>query len=61
MAADLLTLLLSFQPDTFGQEKMREYDAAARSFVTQVANVPVAQWSKGADTEQDVLVVRRQF
>lgn len=59
MAADLLTLLLSFQPDTPGQEKRREYDANARSFVTQLANVPAAQWSKAADTEQDILAVRQ--
>ncbi|CAA9957178.1 hypothetical protein CFE70_000753 [Pyrenophora teres f. teres 0-1] len=59
MSAGLVSQLLGFplQSSTPEAETRREYDANARTFAAQLANVPAAQWLKGADTDQDVLVL----
>lgn len=57
MAAELSSLLLSFQPDSPEVEKRRDYDSKARSFVAQLSNVSAPHWLKGADTAQDVFAV----
>jgi hypothetical protein len=58
MTADLVTVLLQFQPESPELKQRRDYDQAARSFVSQVSNISASHWSKGADTPQDVLTVR---
>ncbi|KAI4942033.1 hypothetical protein J4E91_010420 [Alternaria rosae] len=57
MSAELTSILLSFQPDSPDLVKRREYDSKARSFVTQLNNIPSSQWSKGANTNQDILSI----
>jgi COP9 signalosome complex subunit 3 len=57
MSGDLVSLLLQFQPDAPELKQKREYDQAARNFVSQVSNIPASHWQKGADTPQDVLTV----
>ncbi|KNG50610.1 checkpoint protein kinase [Stemphylium lycopersici] len=57
MSGELATILLSFDPNSPDVEKRRDYDSKARSFVSQLSNMPASQWLKGADTEQDPLVV----
>jgi COP9 signalosome complex subunit 3 len=57
MSADLVSLLLQFQPDSPQLRQKREYDQQARNFVSQLANVSPSHWQKGADTPQDVLTV----
>jgi hypothetical protein len=59
MADNLASILLSFQPDSPELEKRREYDSRARSFVSQLSTISPSHWTKGADTQQDVLTVRR--
>jgi COP9 signalosome complex subunit 3 len=59
MAAELVNILLSFQPDSPELEKRRDYDTKARNFVKQLDNISASHWNKGADTQQDVLTVRR--
>jgi hypothetical protein len=59
MADNLVSILLSFQPDSPELEKRRDYDNAARNFVSQVSTISQSHWNKGADTQQDVLTVRR--
>ena len=58
MSGDLLSTLLSFQPDSPELEKRRDYDSKARNFVSQLNNISSSHWAKGADTQQDVLTVR---
>ncbi|KAF2027902.1 hypothetical protein EK21DRAFT_114390 [Setomelanomma holmii] len=57
MTADLVTVLLQFQPESPELKQRRDYDQAARSFVSQLSNISASHWSKGADTPQDVLAV----
>jgi COP9 signalosome complex subunit 3 len=57
MSGDLLTVLLQFQPDSEELKQRRDYDQAARSFVSQLNNISASHWSKGVDTPQDVLAV----
>jgi hypothetical protein len=57
MSADLVSLLLQFQPDSPQLKQRREYDQQARNFVSQLSNVSPSHWQKGADTPQDVLTV----
>ncbi|KAF2134646.1 hypothetical protein P153DRAFT_380456 [Dothidotthia symphoricarpi CBS 119687] len=57
MSADLLTTLLQFQPDAPELKQRRDYDHAARAFVSQLSNIAATHWAKGADTAQDVLSV----
>jgi COP9 signalosome complex subunit 3 len=57
MSADLISLLLQFQPDSPQLKQRREYDQQARNFVSQLSNVSPSHWQKGADTPQDVLTV----
>jgi COP9 signalosome complex subunit 3 len=57
MSGDLLNVLLHFQPDSLSIKSNRDYDQAARSFVSQLSNISPSHWSKAADTPQDVLVV----
>ncbi|KAF1834309.1 hypothetical protein BDW02DRAFT_342711 [Decorospora gaudefroyi] len=57
MSADLTGILLSFQPDSPDVEKRRDYDVKARNFASQLSNISASHWSKGIDTEQDVLTI----
>ncbi|KAH4203988.1 hypothetical protein HBH96_000730 [Parastagonospora nodorum] len=57
MSADLVNLLLQFQPDAPEVKQRRDYDQAARNFVSQLSNISSSHWQKGADTPQDVLTV----
>ncbi|KAL5120948.1 hypothetical protein ACEQ8H_001136 [Pleosporales sp. CAS-2024a] len=57
MSADLVSLLLQFQPEAPELKQRREYDQQARNFVTQLSNVSASHWQKGADSSQDVLSV----
>ncbi|KAF2853966.1 hypothetical protein T440DRAFT_295268 [Plenodomus tracheiphilus IPT5] len=57
MAADLVKTLLQFQPESPELKQRRDYDKAARDFVLQLSNIPASTWSKGAETQQDVLTV----
>jgi COP9 signalosome complex subunit 3 len=57
MAADLLSVLLQFQPESAEVKHKRDYDQQARNFVSQLSNISAAHWQKGADTPQDVLKV----
>lgn len=58
MSAELVSILLQFQPDAPELKQRREYDTAARAFVLQLSNISASHWLKGADTQQDVLEVR---
>jgi COP9 signalosome complex subunit 3 len=58
MTADLVNLLLQFQPNDTEFENNLQYDKAARSFIAQLSNISASHWNKGADTPQDVLAVR---
>jgi COP9 signalosome complex subunit 3 len=58
MSSDIATISLQFQPDNPDFKTRRDYDQAARSFVSQLSNLSSSAWSKGADTPQDVLTVR---
>lgn len=57
MSADLVAVLLSFQPDAPQLEQRREYDRQAREFVKQISGLTQAQFLKGADSPQDPLNV----
>ncbi|RYN25725.1 hypothetical protein AA0113_g5090 [Alternaria arborescens] len=57
MSAELTTILLSFQPDSPELAKRRDYDTKARQFVSQLSNISSTSWTKGADTQQDVLSI----
>jgi hypothetical protein len=57
MSADLVNILLSFQPESPELKQKLEYDQQARSFVAQLSNISASHWQKGADTPQDVLEV----
>ncbi|KAF1945779.1 hypothetical protein EJ02DRAFT_473705 [Clathrospora elynae] len=57
MSAELVSLLLQFQPDSPQLKTRLDYDRAARNFVSQVSNISASHWSKGADTPQDVLTI----
>lgn len=59
MSAELLNLLLSFQPDSPDLKSKLEYHTQARQFAIQVANISGQHFLKGADTSQDVLEVNR--
>jgi hypothetical protein len=61
MSGDLLNLLLQFQPESPEVKEKREYDQAARNFVSQVSNISPSHWQKGADTAQDVLTVSPRY
>jgi COP9 signalosome complex subunit 3 len=61
MSAELTTILLSFQPDSPELVKRRDYDTKARQFVSQLSNISSTSWTKGADTQQDVLSVRKTY
>ena len=58
MSAELIAVLLQFQPDAPELKQRREYDQAARSFVSQLSTLSASHWLKGVDTPQDVLTVR---
>jgi COP9 signalosome complex subunit 3 len=49
--------LLQFQPDAPELKSRRDYDQAARTFVTQLSNISAPHWTKAADTPDDVLEV----
>lgn len=55
---ELASVLLQFQPDSPELKQKRDYDIAARNFVSQLANFPASHWLKGIDTPQDVFTVR---
>ncbi len=57
MSADLMNILLQFQPESPELKHRRDYDQAARNFVQQLSNISQGHWVKGADTQQDVLTV----
>jgi COP9 signalosome complex subunit 3 len=57
MSADLVSILLQFQPESPEVKQKLEYDQQARSFVAQLSNISASHWQKGADTPQDVLEV----
>ncbi|KAJ4375042.1 hypothetical protein N0V83_002121 [Neocucurbitaria cava] len=57
MSAELTSILLQFQPESPDLKHKRDYDQAARSFVSQLASISAAHWLKGAETAQDVLPV----
>ncbi|KAL6707557.1 hypothetical protein ACN47E_003906 [Coniothyrium glycines] len=57
MSAELVSILLQFQPDAPELKQRREYDKAAYAFALQLANISSSHWAKGADTQQDVLAV----
>jgi COP9 signalosome complex subunit 3 len=57
MSTDLVSILLQFQPDAAEIKQRREYDQAARNFVTQLSNISSGHWAKTADTPDDVLEV----
>lgn len=57
MTADLVNVLLQFQPDDPEFKKNLHYDQAARNFISQLQNVSASHWNKGADTPQDVLTI----
>lgn len=57
MAAELLNILLSFQPDAPELQQKREYDKAAREFVANITNINASHYLKGADMSQDILSV----
>lgn len=58
MAESLLQILLQFQPGSLELKQKRDYDQAARNFVSQVSNISSTHWQKGVDTPNDVLTVR---
>lgn len=58
MSADLITILLQFQPEAEELKQRQKYDQAARNFVSQLNNISQPHWLKGADTPEDVLEVR---
>lgn len=57
MSADLVSILLQFQPEAPELKQRRDYDQAARSFVTQLSNNSASHWWKGSDTPQELLTV----
>jgi COP9 signalosome complex subunit 3 len=57
MAGHLVDSLLSFQPDSPELQPRREYDKAAREFVSNISNIAPSHYLKGADTTNDVLDV----
>ncbi|KAH8724492.1 hypothetical protein GQ44DRAFT_708766 [Phaeosphaeriaceae sp. PMI808] len=57
MSADLVSILLQFQPEAAELKQKREYDQAARSFVLQLSNISSSHWLKGAENSQDVLAL----
>jgi len=57
MAAELLHLLLGFQPDAPELQQRRDYDKVAREFVSNISNIAPSQYLKGADTTNDALGV----
>ncbi|KAI8938246.1 hypothetical protein NX059_005906 [Plenodomus lindquistii] len=57
MAAELVKMLLQFQPDSPDLKQRRDYDQAARSFVLQLSNISASHWSKSTETQQDVLTI----
>jgi COP9 signalosome complex subunit 3 len=57
MSSELLAILFQFQPDAPEFQVNRFYDAAARMFVRQVANIDQQHFLKGADTSEDLLDV----
>jgi COP9 signalosome complex subunit 3 len=57
MAAELLSILLGFQPDAPELQQRREYDKAAREFVSNISNITPSHFLKGVDTTNDVLSV----
>lgn len=57
MAADIASILLQFQPESPELKQKRDYDLAARTFVSQLSNISAGHWVKGADTQQDVLTI----
>ena len=57
MSAEFTSILLQFQPESPELKQRRDYDQAARSFVSQLANISAGHWLKAADTPQDVLTV----
>jgi hypothetical protein len=57
MSTDLVSVLLQFQPDAPELKSRRDYDQAARNFVTQLSNISASHWTKAADTPDDVLEV----
>lgn len=59
MSAELLNILLGFQPDAPELQQKREYDTTARNFVSSLGNISAQHFLKGADTPQDVLSVWR--
>ena len=57
MSAELASILLQFQPEAPELKQRREYDQAARSFVSQLSNISASHWLKGLDTPQEILPV----
>jgi COP9 signalosome complex subunit 3 len=57
MAAELLNILLGFQPDGPELQQRREYDKAAREFVSNISNITPSHYLKGVDTTNDALSV----
>ncbi|KAL5429258.1 hypothetical protein PMIN06_012746 [Paraphaeosphaeria minitans] len=57
MSAEIITSLLSFQPDAPELQQKREYDKEAREFIKLVNGLTPATFLKGADSPQDPLNV----
>lgn len=57
MSADLVSILLQFQPEAPEVKLWRDYDQAARNFAAQLSNISSSHWQKAAGTPQDVLTV----
>jgi len=57
MSAEIVSSLLSFQPDAPELQQKREYDKEAREFVKQLNGLTQATFLKGADSPQDALNV----
>ncbi|KAF2012028.1 hypothetical protein BU24DRAFT_412563 [Aaosphaeria arxii CBS 175.79] len=57
MSGEVISLLLSFQPDSPEFKSKREYDIQARRFAHDIANLSPQHFARGADTSQDILEI----
>jgi len=61
MAAELLNILLGFQADAPELQQKREYDRAAREFVTNISNISPSNYLKATEAPNDILGVSGAF
>ncbi|KAH9861608.1 hypothetical protein J1614_011360 [Plenodomus biglobosus] len=57
MAAELVKILLDFQPDSPALKQRCDYDQAARGFLLRLSNISPSLWSKAGESQQDVLTI----